>query len=746
MRLTLRTLLAYRDGVLSPAETSDLHHRIKQTEVASNLLKRIEILVKQKQLLAPKVNGTGLGADANTVAEYLDDSLASDQVPEFERICIAESDLVLAELAHCHQLLAQALHSQVSVPPSVKALAISLTNPQNQAALARRLKIGSANSSAVIEPSGSIRRADDAHAESLTVAAVPQGSGESAAQRSQVQAPMVTSGGGSINAQGLDLERPQLAHEVPEYLAGQRSGGGWRVPLAIAAMAALLGLLAWQALGPLRNVRELFVAGNATLDVPRPEEANEQTTGPASDLGGQSDSQNTAHRDATADTESVEPKSDPSTKTSNVAARVEPTDVAAGNSDIPRQPDAQGELETIQPTDIVDNTFRWTPGHDDLQSVLLVRKTVGAAVSLRRVAANVPIPADVEIVVPPSMRPTLDLAGRCSWTACGPSLMQLAISESVTINTPLCRAMCRPLLKAGPRGRKLTVASPTVTVDVQFDDANSMAAVEVAFRPVSHGPVTDKLAFKPLLIIVAVEGQLTVTPSHQDGVPKNIRLVVGEGVAFMDGQPIEFELGAIPNWYRIGNDRPLDSLAATDMHKLISGVDDVTAQLSAMCLDRRPETAALAIQTQMLLGDWSDFTGNFLNNELMRSHWSSALVLAEQLIASQDQNVEALRTAFEAAHPGRGDALLALTIGASENAPPKEFLPKLVESLGSSKLDERVLATHQLRRLTGKDMGFQPSFPNRAVLQQWRRAIASSPSLLLLDSPLWEAKRFAPNK
>ena len=146
----------------------------------------------------------------------------------------------------------------------------------------------------------------------------------------------------------------------------------------------------------------------------------------------------------------------------------------------------------------------------------------------------------------------------------------------------------------------------------------------------------------------------------------------------------------------------------------------------------------------MLLGDWSDFASNFLNNESMRSHWSSALDLTEQLLASQDQNAEALRAAFETAHPGRGDDLLALSIGASDSLQPKELLTKLVESLGSSKLDERVLAAHQLRRLTGKDLGFQPSFPNRAVLQQWRRAITSSPALLSLESPIWEAKRTVP--
>jgi len=716
MRLTLRTLLAYRDGVLSPAETSDLHQRIRQTEVASNLLRRVENLVKHKQLLAPMVNGEGLGGDANSVAEYLDDTLTSEQVPEFERICIAESDLVLAELAHCHQLLAEALNSQVIVPPDLKSLAVSLVNPQNQAALARRLKIGG-KSSALAGPAGSIRRVHNSHPEKLVDSSETQADEAIVSQRSLVQAPMVTSGGGSIKPQGLDLERPQLAHEVPEYLVGQRTGG-WRIPLAICAMVALLGLLAWQALGPLNNVRDLFVANNPAPNDLASNGTQKNTTEPSSDGVERSD-----HKPEV-----------------EIVSGSDSKDATNLDSEVPiaeeaKQPDAPN-TEPISPqADPAVNTFRWTPGSEDAKSVLFIRKSADAS-ALQRIIADAPFPADGEIVVPPSMRPTLNFAGRCTWLVCGPTLMQLAQNQNITITTSLCRAIA----KGGTQGRGVTIAAPAGSVKLQFEDATSMAAVEVAFRPVSHGPITDKLAFKQFLIIVAVEGQVTVTPTREAVDAKSIRLVVGEGVAFTDGQPIEFELGAIPTWYRAGNDRPLDLFAVADMHNLMRDTENAAAQLTGLCSDSRPETAALAIQSKMLLGDWGDFAGDFLNNELMRSHWSGAIGLAEQLIAGREQNSEALRLAFEAAHAGRGDALFDLLKGVSDSSKPKELLPKLVDSLGSAELDERVLAAHQLRRLTGKDLGFQPSSPNRAVLQQWRRAIASSPSILPLDNPLWEAK------
>lgn len=732
MRLTLRTLLAFRDGVLSPMETSDLHQRIKQNELANNLLKRIDYLVKHKQLLTPKVMGEGLGGDANSVAEYLDDTLSSEQVPEFERICIAESDLLLAELAHCHQLLAEALNSQVDVRPNLRALAIGLTAPQNQADLYQRLKIGGAKNALAARPSSNIRRVDDAPSAHPADTSEEQAKDLNASERSPVQAPMVTSGGGSIKPQGLDLERPQLAHEVPQYLVGQRSGK-WQIPLAIVATVALLGVITWQALGPLQNVRDLFIAHN-------------QNTNDSNSTGVKENAESTLGKAQVPPDTNTKANTDtklPTNATSESSAELS-NQPASETPDVLVPPDAIIEETTpppvVTPTsqaDGVEGAFRWVPTGDDGESVVIVRRSVDGKAITSRLAANDPIPTDAEIIVPPFVRPTLDLAGICSWTVCGPTLMELSKNGDVKVNSSLCRA----LAKAGRQTGTITIAGPTGPVKVQFEDANSMAAIEVAFRSVSPGAITDKMAFKPLMIIVAVEGQIAVTPVSEASDEKSIRLVVGEGVAFTDSQPIEFELGAIPAWYRAGNDRPLDSLAAADLHNFTIGTGDLNAQLTAMSVDSRPEAAALAIQTKMLLGDWGDFASDFLTNELMRSHWSHALLLAEQLIASKDHNPEALRTAFEAAHPSRGAELFTLLAGATDGSPQKDLIPKLVESLGSSELDERVLAAHQLRRLTGKDLGFQPSFPNRAALQQWRRALTSGSLQLVNDNPIWEAKR-----
>lgn len=107
MRLTLRTLLAWRDGLLSGGEHEELSARVSPGSVAQGLLDRMQSLEKRTDVDVPKVEGRGLAADANSVAEYLENVLPADSLEAFERICL-ESDRHLAEVSECHAMLAEA--------------------------------------------------------------------------------------------------------------------------------------------------------------------------------------------------------------------------------------------------------------------------------------------------------------------------------------------------------------------------------------------------------------------------------------------------------------------------------------------------------------------------------------------------------------------------------------------------------------------------------------------------------------
>ncbi|HLN28620.1 MAG TPA: hypothetical protein VK395_12830 [Gemmataceae bacterium] len=119
MRLTLRTLLAYLDDTLEPAQTKLIGQKVAESDAAQELIARIKQVARRRRLTTPAAAGSGAKLDANIIAEYLDNVLASENLAEVEETCLS-SDVHLAEVAACHQILTLVLGEPALVPPTAR--------------------------------------------------------------------------------------------------------------------------------------------------------------------------------------------------------------------------------------------------------------------------------------------------------------------------------------------------------------------------------------------------------------------------------------------------------------------------------------------------------------------------------------------------------------------------------------------------------------------------------------------------
>src|SRR3954454_802144 len=140
MRLTLRTLLAYVDDTLPPDQAREIGQKVAESHVAQELMERIKKVTRRRGLTVPPAAGPER-IDANTVAEYLDNDLPSDRVAEVEELAL-NSDVHLAEIAACHQILTLVLGEPAHVPPTARERMYGLVTGKESEPHRRASRIG----------------------------------------------------------------------------------------------------------------------------------------------------------------------------------------------------------------------------------------------------------------------------------------------------------------------------------------------------------------------------------------------------------------------------------------------------------------------------------------------------------------------------------------------------------------------------------------------------------------------------
>jgi hypothetical protein len=128
MRLTLRTLLAYLDDILESSQAKEIGARISENSVASSLISRIRDVTRRRRIGSPDLTGPTATPDCNVIAEYLDNTLEPQAVADVEKVCL-DSDMHLAEVAACHQILTIVLGEPVTIRPELRERMYALGSP-----------------------------------------------------------------------------------------------------------------------------------------------------------------------------------------------------------------------------------------------------------------------------------------------------------------------------------------------------------------------------------------------------------------------------------------------------------------------------------------------------------------------------------------------------------------------------------------------------------------------------------------
>lgn len=334
MRLTLRTLLAYLDDVLTPQDRQQLEQRIAASEFASDLIHRTHDAMRRIRLGAPEVLGDGVGADPNSVAEYLDNTMSPEVVSDFELTCLDRNnpaaDAHLAEVAACHHILTMVLDQPAEIDPVARQRMYTL-----------------------LEVAADKQRSIEAAALAAAQYPVP-GSAAASGHVAEVAAPTPAMVAGAVASGPVAKEADNLSH-APQYLMQGRRTPWTAIAQALAAVL-LLGVVSYIAFrpgGPLGRVLGLKQegAGQETLqdkserEVSPPQDKTSQEPEPAQDDKTPSPSEEqTAAPDQGSNLEKeIEPAAD---STDPVPAEVKPSDNGTGT--IEAQDEDLGPRDTAE--------------------------------------------------------------------------------------------------------------------------------------------------------------------------------------------------------------------------------------------------------------------------------------------------------------------------------------------------------------------------------------------------------------
>jgi len=724
MRLTLRTMLAYLDEVLEPADAADLSKKIEESEFASNLVAKIRASISHPRLAAPPVDGKGTGRDANSVAEYLDSTLPADKVPDFERICL-ESDAHLAEVAACHQILTLVLGKPAAVPGALRERAYRYGSNLAPGATHE------SNASAVVGREG--HRLDQAHA----------------APAAQAGVDITAEGSPQHAAEGR--KRSGSKPEVPEYLReGRRKSQLTTLAVAACILLILGGVGAFAAVsyfgGGLAAVTPEAEGDSAAEPSAGTPAENEEPSregnagdneGPASARPVSPPAEEPAPA-AVAPAESAPAENRPATDV-NPPVEPEPEDVPPTAPAEPAEPMPEPvSPEPTAPEPVTDvppsvdpvppvGPAEPEPVTEELSPIDVGRYLSGDKVLARqtpeggwlRLTANTPLRSGDRVLALPAYRPQIALISGITLTLDGPARLEFlrAVNEQESlVKLDYGRLLA---ITVNPEGAVIGLHAGKLQGKLRLADADTMLAVEA--EPVliaGSNPLETESSL--LFRLICLSGRVDWIAS--DGVA--LAIPGGEQFSVVEGGPGQIsKLDMPPAWVDDKAVSLTDRDAARMIEPRLEADRPLELSLAELATGPRADLRALAVRGLAYL-DNHDLLIPAFNDNAQRSSWAAEFDAAQHALARSRESAEALKQSLETQRGGNAEELFRLLWGYSNEDLEAGADAKLVEYLDHDAQEFRVLAIENLRRITGATHLYRPEYNpqrRRMYIQAWRK-------------------------
>lgn len=688
MRLTLRTLLAYLDDILEPADADDIGRKIDESEFATGIVNRIHDCMRRLRLGVPSLHGRGLGGDANTVAEYLDNTMAPDLVPEFEKVCL-ESDVHLAEVAASHQILTLVLGEPAEVDPASRQRMYGLIN----------------------EP------------------------GPARTKKAAAVAPPV-------------VVRERRRPVVPDYLRENEPASSHWFGLAVAGLIvlALLGAgvaaSVWFRGAQVAQAPEeeptgkAQVAENADAQVdasaePTTADAARTTAADATDA----ETNVGASRETAADRDTpVETAPAGNAPTTEVAAPERATGEPGEKMEEPPVAPAGEEATTtkVEPTEAATETTTAdadaaagdaTPAEGPVGRFVSENQVLVRQVSPNdwaRVPTRDPLANNEVLINLPNYRSTLSFGSGVTVQLLGP--VKLEVDKPDASGVPGLRiAFGRlVLMNSGTAAAKIRLAIGDQFGQLVLSDASAVAGLEVVpMFPAGSDPSVEPGQTQTILYAGVGTMAWRAPGSTTDEAITSPAIRVWQGDA--PGEEVTGQ--ELPLW--LSGEQTLseyDSRAAKFVDETMTTDRSARLTLTELAAHRRPEVKSLAVRSLGLLDSYEPLL-EALNDPVQRQSWPQHIDALRGGLARGEASAKLVQKACEKRHAERGGEIYRMLCGYTIEQLRQGAAEQLVGYLDDSDTEARVLANWNLEQISGRSSRYRATDApavRQPQVRQWK--------------------------